>query len=312
MCMRKYFFIFSFSFFYHFTFSQQYYPFPTDSAQWSIEIATPQFEFYHYQLKLKGDTILPNGETYSKLYKSFELDYNSPDQILHCFLREDSTRKIFVKYPEGNAPDTNEFVLYDYGLEVGDTFQIRLFDSESIYLFNQVVYTKHIVDLYIDHPRGEYGLMPLNGDTIWTPFFDNSYGWYEGIGTNLGLLYNELPPGYGETETSFLVCFNLKGQYIMSVPNCGNVGIDDIRTQKTGLKIVPNPITYMSEIIFPHPMKEIQEINIINYYGQPAKKIIKPEQHEMFISATEFMPGLYFLSITTTDNKIFYLKFIIS
>jgi hypothetical protein len=290
---------------------QQYYPFPVDSAQWSIEVSNSQFDYYHYQLKNKGDTVLGNGMHYSKVYKSNDLEYDSAEDVLHCFLREDSTKKIHVKYPLGNAPDTNEFILFDYSLEIGDTFQIRLFDGDSIITFNQILNDTIINEFYPDRPRVEYYMRPLDDEIIWTTSLDNNYVWIEGIGTNYGLLYNELPPNYGEVENTFLVCFNLYGDYIMSIPNCGSVGIEQTISQNE-LKILPNPVSYTSKIIFSDIVNEIQQLNIVNYSGQNVKSLIKPQEYEMYINSKEFLPGLYILNIVTINNEIYHLKFIIN
>ena len=77
-------------------FAQQHIPFPTDSAQWSVRhtINSP-FSQNSFQYKMKGDTIL-NGITYHKIYYSLDLAYESPNQTLHCFIREDTTKKVFV------------------------------------------------------------------------------------------------------------------------------------------------------------------------------------------------------------------------
>ena len=94
--------------------AQPYHPFPADSAQWSVRhtINSP-FSQFSYQYKMKGDTVI-NSITYHKIYYSTDLGYSSPNQTLNCFLREDTTKKIFVKYPYSSGYDTTEFMLYDW------------------------------------------------------------------------------------------------------------------------------------------------------------------------------------------------------
>lgn len=114
-------------------FAQQYVPFPTDSAQWSIWRTDNSQTVNSFQYKMKGDTII-NGILYHKIYYSHDLAYNSVNQTLHCFLREDTTKKVFVKYPLDSSVDTAEFMLYDFNLVLGDTVTIKLlYPTDSLF-----------------------------------------------------------------------------------------------------------------------------------------------------------------------------------
>src|SRR5687767_7978753 len=138
--MKKYFlllFFFSLSFL---ALSQPYHPFPTDSAQWSIRHThNNPFSQDSWQLKMKGDTLL-DGITYSKIYYSLDLYYGSPNETLHCFVREDTAKKIFAKYPVGITMDTAEFLLYDFNISVGDTLTLRLLNDTIDTTFQATVW----------------------------------------------------------------------------------------------------------------------------------------------------------------------------
>jgi hypothetical protein len=145
-------------------YAQQYIPFPTDSAQWSVRNC-----FYSsqacasFQHKMKGDTLL-NGKTYSKIYYSDDLTYGSQNQTLHCFVREDTAKKVFIKYPTGTGIDTAEFLLYDFNVEVGDTVTIKLlYPNDSLF---ELLVISIDSNQFLTGYRKSIGLEPL-GVSMW-------------------------------------------------------------------------------------------------------------------------------------------------
>ena len=191
--------------------SVPYIPFPTDSAQWSIRRTDNSQTATSFQYKMKGDTLL-NGITYHKIYYSLDLNYSSPNQTLHCFIREDTTKKVFVKYPTVTGIDTAEFMLYDFNVAVGDTVTIKLlYPTDSLF---KLVVTNIDSNLFINGYRKYIGLKTA-GISMWGGGCDNDITWVDGMGGN-GLFYNEFPQlACFDIYSCVMVCFWDKGVYIL-------------------------------------------------------------------------------------------------
>ncbi|MDO9184365.1 MAG: T9SS type A sorting domain-containing protein [Bacteroidia bacterium] len=221
--------------------AQTYTPFPTDSAQWSVMRTIYNFSQNSFQYKMKGDTVL-NGITYHKIYYSLALDYSSPNQSLHCFLREDTTKKVFVKYPTGSGIDTSEFMLYNFNLAVGDTVTIRLLNYTTDSLFKLAV-TNVFLTMTSTGYRKKIVLQPIID--IWGGTGGcYQMGWIEGIGSIFGgLLYDELPEQSCSNGIQYdLTCFWDHGVYILGGNECDySTGINEKQGSDYQTYIYPNP-----------------------------------------------------------------------
>jgi len=129
---------------------------PTDTAWWCVqdwkpsgpgEPSTPSN--YHYY-KMYGDTIA-NGHEWQKVHYSKHLAFNSPHNRLHCLTRLED-RRVHIKYiPTSGYADTNEYVLFDFNLNIGDTFQFHLLNWETDSVFEFKLGVKDYT-----HLQGEY------------------------------------------------------------------------------------------------------------------------------------------------------------
>ena len=119
---------------------------PTDTAWWCVQDwhydqqsgeTTSQFKYY----KMYGDTTA-NGHQWQKVHFSRHLAFDSPHNRLHCLTRLDD-KVVHIKYmPTSGYADTNEYVLYDFNLAVGDTFQFHLLNWETDSVFEFGVYLR--------------------------------------------------------------------------------------------------------------------------------------------------------------------------
>jgi hypothetical protein len=281
-----------------------YIPFPTDSSQWSVRhTVNNPFSQNSMQYKLKGDTIL-NGRTFHKMYISPDLYYGSTNQTLDCFIREDLSKKVFVKYPAGPNIDTSEYLLYDFGLQVGDTVSIKLrhYITDSVYQFT--VTSKDSVDLG-DGYRAHWFLQ-LAGSSFW---YCGAFGmeWYEGIGTFWGVMYNEIPENGCDDGGYEGSCFWNRGTYIIGGTYCDySTGIKEISDPV--ITFLPNPLTDISEIKFP---PEYDLIEIYNSLGDLVfSKKIKNES-QLFFHNNNLPSGPYICLLTKADGTFSCQKFII-
>jgi hypothetical protein len=292
-------------------YAQQYVPFPTDSAQWSVRhtINNP-FSQYSYQYKMKGDTLL-NGRTYHKIYYSLDLAYDSPNETLHCFVREDITKKIFVKYPIESGIDTTEFMLYNFNLAMGDTVTIRLLDFTTDSIYKLEVATVDSFTTNVD-TRKYYGLTPI-APTTWS-CTNSMFDWRTGIGSTLGPFYNEIPEGDCSDGGYEVSCFWYKGIYIWGGTYCDySTGIEE-KIIEPYLNVFPNPVqisaTYKINL-----HEEIKDSYLIinDILGQRIGKYNIVSKNSAFVMNTEsYNNGIYFYSVYNDGKVVETKKFIIS
>ena len=287
-------------------FAQTYIPFPTDSAQWSVRhtINNP-FSQSTVQYKMKGDTLL-NGITYHKIYYSLDLVYNSPNQTLHCFVREDTTKKVFVKYPASSGIDTSEFVLYDFNKEINDTVNLKLYSStDSAYKFQ--ILNKFTSSTNID-TREYYQLIGLNVT------FCTGFDWIMGIGSVLSPFYNEIPMGSCYDDGYELSCFWYKGTYIRGGTYCDyETGIKERTNSRYYTTVYPNPND--GNMILEYQLSE-NESGILVISDITGKQIraynLTNKTSKMAIDASILNPGLYLYEVYINNTKIKTDKVIIS
>lgn len=291
--------------------AQTYIPFPTDSAQWSMRyIYNNSQSANSFQYKMKGDTLL-NGITYHKIYYSLDLAYDSPNETLHCFVREDTTKKVFVKYPSGSGIDTTEFMLYDFNLAVGDTVTIRLlnFTTDSIYKLavSNIFPYSTIIDT-----RNYYKLQSV-GPSFWSCA---AFGldWIEGMGAWFSPFYNEIPQWGCDSGGYEVSCFWHKGNYVLGGTFCDyETGINEIKGSNYQLYVYPNPVQSQIMLEFDLTIPITGSIEIKNILGQSIKTknniTFSKGKNKIEIDVSELSKGLYFVNLQS-ENKFMSKRFI--
>lgn len=282
-------------------FSQDYVPFPTDSAAWAEEFAfADNGEIYnegrrfHYLL---GDTII-NGIEYSKVFQTEDyifMGFNPWPNELMTFLREEDKRILLV-----NPGDSCERVLYDFNLSIGDTLKYRPPGS--------------------DCSGFSYGPILLNIDTIQilnnqlrrAQYLSNGAYVIEGIGSIYGGL---LDPGSHLDFYANLLCFTTidslfyswvdnDAQY-NSVEECLElyISLDIKETMNRSIAhLFPNPSSGSFQIQF----GRMFEMITIHVYSDLGELIQKENFGHTDKIRTEIIsdPGMYFVKIFGDDNYI--------
>lgn len=123
---------------------------------------------------MSGDTII-DGRFYSKIYQNTWLNpdssFNPATATYYAALREDSTKKVFVR----TYIDSTDVLLYDFSLETGDTF---CFD-----FFSGTCHTVQAIDsILIDNTFRRVIVIPES----------ETQRWIEGVGNVYGLFSNEV------------------------------------------------------------------------------------------------------------------------
>jgi len=211
------------------TFSQQYNSLVIENAQWRIlydDDATPWPDAMQGWL-LRGDTVL-NDHQYKKLYRRIFEDPSSNiiiTQYLYGFLREDIENKVvFALESESLGCDTldQEYILFDFSYEVGDTSQLCIHTEQLGYC---ILLDTHYTNIY-------------GADRKIFEFCNSSSAFIEGIGHDQGLLESPVINISGGGITSlFEYCVGTDEEC-----NVLYVKLDE-QLQTIHYKVYPNPCT---------------------------------------------------------------------
>jgi len=226
--MKKIFLIIVFTSWTALTFAQDYYPLIEENKKWStlnvIYLSgEPMFDttYTTWSHFISGDSIYNNIE-YKKLFASNE---ENPDNwILWGFIREDSTKKVWLR----RIPDDEEVLLYDFTLAEGDSIKLG-YDTFLYYYVDSIT-----TELLNDAPRKKY----------WISYegYDWQDTWIEGIGSNRGILASGSAGVVG--GWFWALCMWEADELIYISPNFDACYlITDIREYNNRLfQIYPNPI----------------------------------------------------------------------
>lgn len=287
--------------------SQTYYPFPKDSATWSdvwyAYYINPPFtpslrcETQHYGLN--GDTTIDN-KLYSKLYinkSRSDTFFNYNNSRYHKGIREDSARKVWIREPS----DSLDRLLYDFGLNKGDTF----------FYWTGVMEVFDIDSMLID---GSY-----RRTTLFLSFNPDTIKMIEGIGFKSGLF----GPTGGTDGGEFMKCFtqNLQLIYSSSITswfeckcigcNCVSspVGIDTHVRKDKSLKIFPNPVVDLLSISFDNQDNLSSKVEIYSVSGLRLMST-NIDNDNSIIDVRQLNQGMYILRIENVQNNYsgYFLK----
>jgi len=280
--------------------AQQYYPFQTDTAKWSV---TSWFHNYpggysHETVFffINGDTIFDT-VTYSKIYRvvpqsTYEIDTASAEYI--GGLREDSQKHIYYKPGELNQEFTihcyienstlDEFLLYRFDVALGDVFELNEFipfplgvtEVDSVLVGSQYRRRLQIAGLQYED-------------------------WIEGIGSMTSLFGNFCPlfeSGddlwcYEDPETFFIGPMNETDRCTYSI-----VGQEENLTSE--ITLFPNPATHLIQINNP----DNQPINQVLFFDQLGHLVWQVPNPDKTIDVSKLSPGMYVVEIVLQNIRI--------
>lgn len=187
----------------HYSYSQITQPFPDSSASWVITEwssgggAPGGFQIYTYRYFCNGDTSI-NGVSYKKLKESFNLDpsdtisstvvgYYRIDGQKVFYLQDSSyAYSVISMYNYFYFHTNQEILLYDFGIQIGDTFSL----SDSTYFDIQGRATLVLTQIDTIQLSGEsVRRFNFTAENLGCMFIPN-YFWYEGIGSTYGFFPN--------------------------------------------------------------------------------------------------------------------------
>ena len=266
--------------------------FPVLNARWCYSGYGDTGEDLGNSCFIPVELIEVNGKTYSKL--SFKPHpYSSYKEILY---REENSR--FYVIPQDSL---NEILVYDFNLEVGDTFQVNWAWnlSESIDLIVQNVDYITTLDS-VSRKR----ISLENGDY---------YGdWLEGIGS---LDWVFLMPDYqGSVSGGYNFICHAKEEeliypYWANEMDCGLTPIKNIeQKEEVYINTYPNPV--INDINVEFNNIEVENLSIFDITGKLIfQKRINRYQNLIKLSC-ELNSGLYIIKLTGINGEIVSQKFV--
>ena len=282
--------------------SAQNFHFSDTSNKWKVYDYDPTsvfpgiFEYYAYS----GLTTF-SGATYNRMDSSL--------------IREDTGAKKVYVVARGlmGYHDTSESLLYNFNLALGDTLVTR--------------FAKHYVSamdtVQVDGVvRKIWTLTGFWKDTsAVVGMFLNNYQ----VLDRVGCLSQPLFPYYPFTfeDVHVLVCFQNYGRMPVlshalsaSFDNSGScdrsfgVGVHDIRANKQTIKIMPDPVSDASKMVFPGTISA-GRVLIRNLSGQIVYHCPIDNASELLIGDKVLQPGFYFYQVTdATTGDYFTGKFV--
>ncbi len=261
-----------------------------------------QNETYNYYIN--GDTII-NTLTYKKIFKKGSGyyswmapppssgctgSYNYIDSTPSFFLRS-SGKKMFIRVPN----DTNEYLLYDFNLQVGDTLPITYNNPQN------TVYVSGIDSVYT--PYGYLKRFSLSGN-------NSAQYLIEAIGSSAGLIE---PIGVILECGYSLGCYSLNdtAYYPSQGPGCNlTVGLP-LQNPKVNVTIFPNPFSSEISLKSELPLKNGSVI-LSNLPGQIVFRRDNLNGKEFSFNAGDLSPGVYLLRLVQDGEQLYSEKLILN
>lgn len=218
--------------------------------------------------------------TYKKLWRTD--DPTRTDWNEYSYLRQDE-KKVYQRM----SFQEQEYLLYDFDLEEGETFQ-----GQTMYNTCTVNLTVESIDS-VSLENGE------KRKRITFEGYPEQYVWIEGIGSLNGLL----EPAHDQcvADLTFgLLCFTEDGVLKYNHPNLescyvNTVDIDDPENALS-FSATPNPFDNNIKLSFDYTSPNKYEIRILNAQGKTVRT--KPlHSAESTMRTTELKSGLYFIQL---------------
>ena len=219
------------------------------------------------------------------------------------YLREDQTTgRLYLR----TSSDTEEFIVSDMSLEVGDS--IRLYDDMSHHMWWCIVYNNDIPYAVVDSVYYADGLKHIHTSAMFeAPGDYMNLEFIEGIGSNITPILNYYHSPWGMYNT--IICYENE-TYWKHYPLFGVIdtcflvptdGINDIKQAE--IKVYPSPAEKYIYVDF--DSRNGSDIIITNILGQVVKDI-SFEGTRTSIDVADLKSGIYF--VKSGDSVVKFVK----
>ncbi len=253
------------------------------------------------QLLASMDTGI-NGLTYRRVVY-IDL-YDTTDTYLVGFLREDTlTRRVYgLKAFEYNKDTLGDFLLYDFGKQIGDTISMIFDTYNTPYTFEQFIITEIVMGDNQNHTQNRV----FKARHITQANYSVKYA--EGVGL-LGISYQSLPHFEGGNYCD-LICIQQDGKssYHNKDLDAGKDGKEDClqRVPHTGssireqamlqVKLSPNPATHSILV-------DTEKVFSYRIYSAIGQLVLQgAAQAQEFISVVDLPKGFYVVQVQAGEQ----------
>jgi len=302
----------------------EYTPFPKGNITWQSKgFGCYSDTLYHFTLSIDTASIAIDNKNYNKIFIN---DIFSQKYV--GGIREED-KKIYLYH-------LGEHLIYDFGLEIGDTLLINnifvnirvehfgnvnvlITNSDFHYIqFIYIVIDKSIITLENGEERNtlivdRYICNFHDAPDIVYTYFDATYEWVEGLGTIGGqgfFTHLDFEHKYFYTPVYLeCICQNNSKLFGTNSYCCQNVHINENIQQP--IKIYPNPTT--GELIINNEQLIINNIEVFDIYGRKllshhlitssSNHLITSSSHHL-INISHLPAGLYLVKITTEAGVV--------
>ncbi|MFZ6052913.1 T9SS type A sorting domain-containing protein [Halocola ammonii] len=283
-----------------FGFSQQIWQLPPEGSVYTYSLTsvsgfgkvihTPVQHVWGGEIELDGE-----------VWREHPQPYSEDEDDLNFLVREEAG-VWYLKNTDWEEYEADEFILYDWTAEVGDTIQSvssgQFWDQETFSLRVDSVLMENFLD---GSERKVFHLTNLD--------FDLSYPivWVEGVGSITEFLTNASGTTLQDIG-AFLVCGHSASTLVyetdridelIDYENCNwvPVGIDEIESVE--FQIFPNPANERIQVKFENHQSEVlKSISIIDLQGRTLKeKLLNSSSKEFEIYVSDIPNGVYFLKL---------------
>ncbi len=289
--------------------SQSYIPLPNDTATWGIKqtnISMSSTTTSYFTEIQKGDSLI-NGIKFHKIYKNTV----SNSSLIGLF--REVGKKAYCKIIP--YPDTNQVLLYDFNLNIGDTF----YDKYK-YLGNDITWKYKVQNIstttLTTNTRKQYDLSLVGGPSFPSPCSNQT--WIEGIGSTTTFFNTREGiggPCYTQSLGNFvsyqLSCF--EHHFIQYMANsCITLDLNNHSLIKESVSVLPNPNNGFFKIILPSSNIRIKYIIVSDILGNEVFRQQGFPIDQLEIKIYPVREGLYFLTLVADNGKTTSQKIIIN
>ncbi|GEM_PF-1706875 len=231
------------------------------------EYPTPVINRYDC-LTIGEDTVISNKEYY-KLYNLYNCEYENSN--LRGFIRETEDAKVYFL----PVNEKQEWLLYDFGLNVGDSIYTDWNDS---YLYMDSIVTDE-----------------TNKKIYYVRFQNQSIQWIEEVGSNIGLLMERITGGL----QIFTCCFRDE-ELIYRLPEYSSCDItlsNEVNKMPVPFNLYPNPASEKINIEINKSPTNALTGKIIAIDGTTIKSFKIDNKPNYILDVHSLYPGLYFIQI---------------
>lgn len=293
----------------------QYVPFPKSGVLWSeiyyVHNETSEEKTCYECFALNGEDTLINGLAYSKVYHFFDSVFDENQAVCIGGIREDSLKRVYyagevihsLKPSKIHSQPDGEIILFDFGVEIGDTIDYPINSDVPEY---GIYFVNKIDTIMLGGTLRRQIHFKNYDDDIW------GFTWIEGLGSTRGLLFVSGTIPY--SRNNHLICFFQNDEMIYHFPvypDCfpGYVGIDQ-RELNAQIIVAPNPVKN-KEVRIDLNTSEFEKIQFFSPKGMLLATYPVESSKTITISLPQLDAGVYYYKAYTKSGRFTTGRFLL-